>query len=219
MAPPSYSARVTAADAPTTSRNGMPAWIPRLLGTVVAVIVVIWAAFNVLKRLRALLILLLISLFLSVALEPGVNFLAGRGWRRGLATGLMFLLVLLSAGLFIGLMVPLVIDQTVKFVDKLPSYVDQASEFAQRFGVDFSSERIQEAVGGLDDNLQRIAGDVAGSVFGVGQALVGTIFQLLTIGLFTFYMTADGPRFRRNVCSVLPPQRQMEVLRVWEIAI
>ena len=37
--------------------------------------------------------------------------------------------------------------------------------------------------------------------------------------LFTFYMTAEGPKLRRTVCSVLPPDRQIEVLRVWDIAI
>ena len=34
----------------------------------------------------ALLLLLLVSLFLSLAIEPGVNRLARRGWRRGTAT-------------------------------------------------------------------------------------------------------------------------------------
>ena len=43
--------------------------------------------------------------------------------------------------------------------------------------------------------------------------------MLLTVGLFTFYFTADGPRFRRTVLSVLPPARQQHVLWVWEVAI
>jgi predicted PurR-regulated permease PerM len=40
-----------------------------------------------------------------------------------------------------------------------------------------------------------------------------------TIGLFTFYLVADGPRLRRTVCSVLPPGRQAVTLGVWELAI
>ena len=51
-----------------------------------------------------------------------------------------------------------------------------------------------------------------------GQVL-GGLFQLLTVTLFTFYFAADGPRLRRAVCSVLPPARQAEVLRAWEIAV
>jgi predicted PurR-regulated permease PerM len=201
------------------SREGMPPWIPRLLVTIVGIIVGLFAVFNVLQRLRGLIILLLISVFLSIALEPGVNYLHRRGWRRGLATWALFLAVLVSAGLFIGLMVPLIIDQALLLVDRIPSYIDQAAEFAARFGIDFSSDRVADAVTNLDSSLQDVAADVAGSVFGVGTALLNTVLQLLTIGLFTFYMTAEGPRLRRAVCSLLPPERQREVLRVLDIAI
>jgi predicted PurR-regulated permease PerM len=41
-------------------------------------------------RLRSLLVMLLISLFLAFALEPAANLLARRGWRRGLATATVF---------------------------------------------------------------------------------------------------------------------------------
>jgi predicted PurR-regulated permease PerM len=49
--------------------------------------------------------------------------------------------------------------------------------------------------------------------------VIGTIFKLLTIGLFTFYLTADGPRFRRAICSYLPAKHQTTVLWTWEVAI
>ena len=198
----------------------MPPWLPRLLATIVAIAVILFAAFHVLRRLRGLLILVLISFFLSIALEPGVNFLSKRwGWRRGWATGAIFLILLLVVGLFIGLMAPLVVDQVARFVDNVPRYLDEISQFAARFGVEFSSDRLQEALTGVDSDLQRFATDLAGSLFGVGTALLNTIFQLLAIGLFTFYMTADGPRLRRTVLSVLPATRQREVLRMMDVAI
>jgi len=212
-----YARRVTSGS--KSSRNGMPSWIYRLIAVIVATIVGLWAVFNVTQRLRSLLIILLISLFMSIALEPGVKYFHSKGWRRGWATGFMFLIVLIAAGLFVGLMVPLVIDQTVKFVDQIPDYIEDIAVFAARFGVELSPDRASEALTNFDTNLQTIAADVAGSVFGVGQALLNTVFQLLTIGLFTFYMTAEGPKFRRTVCSVLPPDHQREVLRAWEIAI
>src|SRR5690606_15831568 len=42
---------------------------------------------------------------------------------------------------------------------------------------------------------------------------------LFTIALFTFYMVADGPRFRRTVLQFLPAERQERVVDGWEIAI
>lgn len=193
--------------------------MPRLLVTIVLIAVGLFSAYHVLHRLRSLLVIIGISLFLSIALEPGVNYLARKGWKRGLATGLMFFALVAVVGLFIGLMVPLIIDQVSRLVTKLPQYVDQAAELLARFGIDFSSAKLAEAVKNIDQNLSTFAADIAGSIFGVGQALLSTVFQLLTIGLFTFYMTADGPKLRRTVCSVLPHERQLEVLKVWEIAI
>jgi predicted PurR-regulated permease PerM len=49
--------------------------------------------------------------------------------------------------------------------------------------------------------------------------VVSAIFEVFTIGLFTFYLVADGPKLRRAVCSVLPPNRQRDVLWAWDVGI
>ena len=54
---------------------------------------------------------------------------------------------------------------------------------------------------------------------GFSLSAVGVVFQFFTILLFTFYLVADGPRFRRTVCSFMRPDRQIEVLANWEVAI
>lgn len=200
-------------------RRHMPPWIPRLLATVVLLVVGLFVAYHVVSRLRGLVLILVISLFVSVALEPGVDALARRGWRRGLATWAMFLALLGSLGLFVGLMVPLIVEQVSRLVARLPEYVERAYGFLDRIGFEVSAERLSEAVAAIDADLGGLATDVVGSLFGVGQRLLGTILRLLTIGLFAFYMTAEGPRLRRAVCSLLPPGRQIEVLRAWEIAV
>ena len=65
----------------------------------------------------------------------------------------------------------------------------------------------------------KYASQLAGNVVGAGSTVLALLFDGLTIALFTFYLCADGPRFRRTICSVLPPRTQREVLRAWEIAI
>lgn len=206
-------------DSPAVNRYGMPRWVPRLILIVTLVIIGLFAAYHMLRAVRTLIVLLLISFFLSIALEPGVNFLSRKGWRRGLATGVIFLVAVIVVGSFIGLMVPLVVDQVARFIDNLPGYVDQVAEFAGRFGLDFSSERLREALANLEQDIGGFAADVAGGIFGVGTALLGTIVQILAVALFTFYMTADGPRLRRAMLSMLPAARQREVLWAIEIAI
>ena len=202
-----------------TGRQDIPSWAPGLLRRAVAVVIFLFFAWNLVKALRGFLVLLLIALFLSIALEPGVTYLARKGWRRGLATGVIFAAFGLAGLAFVGLMVPLIVDQVVMLVRNLPSYAERLSDFLARFDIDFSQERIDEAVASMDLSLEGIAGDAVGTVFGVGSRLVTTFFQLLTIALFTFYFTAEAPRLRRVILSVLPPDKQREALRVMEIAI
>ena len=49
--------------------------------------------------------------------------------------------------------------------------------------------------------------------------MANVLFQVFTIGLFAFYLVAEGPKLRRTVCSLLPQKRQRYVLEVWDVAI
>jgi predicted PurR-regulated permease PerM len=113
-------------------------------------------------------------------------------------------------------MVPLVIDQVQELVERLPGFLREASVYTERwFDIELTSERLLEQIAGAQTSVARLAANVAS----VGAFLLGVLFQLLTIGLFTFYFVADGPRFRRAVCSILPPRAQREVLTALEVAI
>lgn len=199
--------------------HGMPPWVPRLLAQITGIVVLLWAAYHVGRALRGFLILLLISLFLSTALEPGASFLEKRGWRRGVATGVMFILGVQAVLLVVGLMLPLVIDQTQKLIDSVPGYIDQVSGLLADYDIEVSTEELVDAVTNIDASVPSLAGGVGGTLLGFGSAVVGTVFQLLTIGLFTFYLTADAPRIRRAVLRLFPQERQRMLLRIQEIAV
>ena len=66
-----------------TGTEDLPSWVPPLLRRIVAVIILLFFVWNLVKALRGFLVLLLIAAFLSIALEPGVTYLARKGWRRG----------------------------------------------------------------------------------------------------------------------------------------
>ncbi|HYZ14138.1 MAG TPA: AI-2E family transporter [Actinomycetota bacterium] len=198
------------------SPSGMPTWIPKLLLQIVFTVFAAYAAFSIFRRLRDLVVWLITALFLSFALEPGVNWLVGRGWRRGAATAVLLFALALLVVVIIALMVPLVIDQVQELVQRLPGFLAEASVYTERwFDIELTSERLLEQIAGAQTSVARLAANVAS----IGAFLVSVLFQLLTIGLFTFYLVADGPRFRRVVCSLLPPRRQREVLSAWEVAI
>jgi predicted PurR-regulated permease PerM len=201
---------------PDRERDRMPAWIPRLLILVVLTAFATYAAFSLIRRLRDLVVWLVAALFLSFALEPAVNWLVARGWRRGVATAAVLFGLGLLVLMMIALMVPLVIDQVQELIARLPDWLAEASVYTERwFDLELTGERILDRIANAQTDIRAIAANLAS----IGAFILGLLFQLLTIGLFTFYFVADGPRFRRAVCSMLPPRRQREVLAAWDIAI
>lgn len=197
----------------------MPRWLPRAMVLALALIAAFQLGSWAFHQLTGLLINILIAFFLALAIEPAVSRMAARGMRRGLATFLVFLgLMILTAG-FVTLLGSMLAGQIIKMVEGFPQYLDSVIHWVnQTFHAKLRRVDVQE---GLlhSDWLRKYAQNSAAGVLDVSAQVLGGLFQLLTITLFSFYFAADGPRLRRAICSVLPPARQTEVLRAWEIAV
>ena len=111
------------AHGPVIAGTRMPQWvIPATIifwtGALVAVAVrYMWS------QLGGTMVLLIISLFLSLAIEPGVNRLAKHGWRRGNATAvllfgvaLLFLLFLVAIGTLVGSQIADLLQNTESYI-------------------------------------------------------------------------------------------------------
>ncbi|MFV0133273.1 AI-2E family transporter [Streptomyces sp. HMX87] len=204
----------------TTGPNGrMPRWLPRAMVLALSLYAVFQLGSWAFHQLTGLLINILIAFFLALAVEPAVSWMAARGMRRGLATALVFLAVTAAAAGFVTLLGSMLAGQIVKMVEDFPQYLDSVINWINtHFHTELRRVDIQE---GLlrSDWLRNYVQNSASGVLDVSAQVLGGLFQMLTILLFSFYFAADGPRLRRALCSVLPPARQAEVLRAWEIAV
>lgn len=212
---------VTADQSPARPRDDkMPKWVLRSIllgfGLYVGIDIGRW----LLGRTSDLLIMLLVALFISFALEPSVDALNRRGWRRGVATATVFLTVLLVMVGFMAAIGKVVVDETAQLIDNAPTYVDRLVEFANdNFGADLNADEISAELTAEDGPARGAATSLAGNAVTLSFTAVGALFRLLTIGLFAFYLVVDGPRLRRAVCSTLPPERQHRVIEAWDLAI
>ncbi|WP_457030308.1 AI-2E family transporter [Kitasatospora sp. P5_F3] len=200
--------------------QGMPKWLPRAM--VLALLLV--GAFQLVdwafRQLIDLLVMLLVAFFLSLAMEPAVDRMAARGVRRGLGTFLVFIGLAAAIAGFLTALGTLLVDQVAKIAGDLPHLVENLlGWFNRTFHQTVSLDQLQEKLLKDSGNIEKYAQQAADNVWGVSSTLIGGLFQAFTVGLFTFYFTADGPRVRRTVCSLLPPAKQAEVLRAWEIAL
>jgi predicted PurR-regulated permease PerM len=201
-------------------RQPMPPWVPRAIALFWLGLAGLYAVYWIGTRLRTLLVILLVSLFVALAIEPAVDWLSKRGWRRGWATALVFGVFVILAAIFVGAIGSLLVNQVSSLARSAPAHVDDAINWVnQRFHTNLSTQRINQELTDPNGPVRRAAGRLAGNALGVGQSLLGVIFQVATIALFTFYLAADGPRLRRTICSVFSPERQRAVLQAWNLAI
>ena len=178
----------------------------------------LWYLQGVLESLRSLFIMLLVALFVSFAVEPAVNALERWNIRRGLGTALVFLALLAGLGGFGFAMASLLSEQVTELNDNLPGYLESIDEFLEdNFGIENATTDVRANwdTGALAERLSGFADDLAR----FGSTVANVLFQVFTIGLFAFYLVAEGPKLRRTVCSLLPQKRQRYVLEIWDVAI
>ena len=198
----------------------MPRWVPRAIILFFVVQLFYQFTLSALVSLRGFLLTVLVSLFLSFAIEPAVNSLSRRGMRRGPATGLVFLILVIVIGIFMFAIASLVVDQVAKLGDNSPAYVERAQNFINdKFDVNINTDSLREQLDNSDSTVRKALDQLAGNAVSIGTSAIGIVFQMLTIALFTFYFVADAPRLRRSLLRRLPPERQTVVLNTWELAI
>lgn len=207
--------------APTPRRGDeMPRWLPRAIGLFFAGALGLFILQALFFRVRTLLVVIIVSLFASFAIEPAVNYLQGRGMRRGLATFACMFGSFVLLTLFVLAMGAVVVGEVADFVDQSPEYIQSIETWVNdNFDAEFDADDVIDQLSDADGPLRDAATNLAGNALSISVTVVGVIFQLFTVALFTFYLVADGPRFRRTICSFLRPDRQRAVLSGWEIAI
>lgn len=171
----------------------MPAWLPRAMILALALYGCFQLGSWAFDQLIGLLTNILIAFFLALAIEPAVSRMATRGMRRGLATFLVSLGVLIFGVGFVVLLGSMLAGQIVDMVEDLPQYLDSVINWVnQTFHTSLSRVEVQDSLL-HSDWLQKYVQNSATGVLDVSTTVLGGLFRLLTIFLFSFYFAADGP--------------------------
>jgi predicted PurR-regulated permease PerM len=205
---------------PWSAPEHLPRWVWKAvaifwLGYIVSIV-----TRSVWSSLSALFLLLLVSLFLSLAIEPGVNRLAARGWRRGTATAVILIGVFLGFLIFIAAIGTLVGQQIATLLGDSEKYVNRTVNFLNsKFDTHINASQVIASINDEDGAVQKFIRSQQGKVVDLSVTALGVLVKALSVLLFTFYLVADGPKLRRVICSRLRPDRQRRVLGGWELAI
>ncbi len=164
---------------------------------------------------RAALIILGTSLFLALALNGPVSRLARHlpDRNRTLSTAISFFAVMLFLGAVIFLVIPPIVQQTVKFIDSAPEMVRTLSTQWQGFGDIVEKYHIQpqvdQAVASMQADAARwVAGFGKNFVSGIGSAFALFAASLLVLAL-TFLMLVEGPEWMKRIWGLYRDERRL----------
>lgn len=172
---------------------------------VAAAAIILWAAFSA----RQILVLVGLSLFIALGLDPLVTWLQRRSLPRWAAVAIV---VVAALGCFAGvvaLIVPVVTTQVTNLVVNLPHYerfLTSRSSFIGRTNYRYHVfTRLQQYLTGRSSSLAR-------GIVGVGRAVFSAVVSTLILVVVTIYLLADLPRIKRTIYQLAPRSRRARVV-------
>jgi predicted PurR-regulated permease PerM len=188
----------------------------RAILRIVLIIVAVVLSLYLIYRLRKPITWVMISLFLAVALSPGVNYL-NRYMRRGLAIASVYL-ALLGAIVGLGLvLIPPIVTQVNKLADNAPQYAQDVQDYVNKNKRLRKLERDYKITDKLKTEAEKLPsklGNAAGVLKDIGFGIVNSLFALITILVLTAFMLSSGPRWRRAFIDLQPPDRRDRIERI-----
>lgn len=182
--------------------------------TIIRVMLVVLAfvlGLQFLYATRSALTLIFVALFLALALNPPVSFLAKRlpGNSRGLATAVAYLVVLLSLSFIIYATVPPLVSQTRVFIDDLPQYVEELKD-----GNGFAAQQIdrfdlEEELDNFEGQATRWLSHAGGPLLAFLQRLSANLISVITVLVLTFFMLVEGPAWMEKFLQLQPKDKQV----------
>ena len=157
---------------------------------------------------RSVLVLVVVSAFLAIGLNPTVSRLERLGMRRGVAVGIVFLGVALFFSLFGYAILPPVVEQVSRIVQQLPHFIQELErnrtvhDLDKRFGV------INKLQGYVTGDL---ATQAASNLVSIGSTIASLVFRGLTVLILTLYFLSSFNTIKGTVYRIVPRSRRARV--------
>jgi len=186
-----------------------------------AVLVVLAVALTLLLVyvLRQPLTWIFIAAFIAVAVAGPINFLQ-RYMKRGLAIALVYLGLILTPFILMGLLVPPIVEQANNLVQNLPRYAREVTEFVNGNAQLRSLQEEYDITGRLEEEASKLPGrlgDAAGVLSDIGLGIVNSIFAGVTILVLSIFMVGgSGRRFLNAWARQYHPEREAWLHRLFE---
>jgi predicted PurR-regulated permease PerM len=161
-------------------------------------------------------VLIIISLFFAMGLNPAVLFIEKRGLNRAKAVAVTVALVVGFVGLFIWVAAPLIIDQVNALIHNAPQLISdlKSNSTINQLNKDYGIvDTIQSKVESSIKDGKFVIG-AFGGVIGVGKAVISGALSMLTILVLTLYFLAALPTVTQDAYRLVPASRRVRVAKI-----
>ncbi|WP_256863265.1 AI-2E family transporter [Microbispora sp. GKU 823] len=168
-----------------------------------------WLLVEAIASAGSALVLIVVSLFLAIGLNPAVEALQRRNLSRRLAITIVFGSVIAFFVVFGLAVVPPLTEQTTGFVRQLPDYVQQLQNHPLIRSVD---ERYQ-----ILDKIQQyvasggLATQMFGGLLGVASVMISALFSAFTVLVLTLYFLGSLNSIKETAYRFVPRSRRTRV--------
>ncbi len=163
----------------------------------------LWSA---LTTLQSIIIIIVLSLFIALGLNPMVEWMTRRRVPRALAVFLVMVGVLLVVGLAATALLPVVSSQGALLYKNAPIYVQSLRDNQQLANLDAQYHfitRIQDFLssGNLLNTLWT-------GLLGAGKVVVNAVFSVIVTMVLTAYFLASLPQIKSTIYALSPGSRR-----------
>jgi predicted PurR-regulated permease PerM len=178
----------------------------RTLLRILAIVIGVTIVLTILWEARQVISWLIISLFLTLALNPLVSWIERRAHvGRGIAITLAYLLVAIAIAAVGWTFVPKLVSEVNGFVQHLPNYVHDLTHGRGRLGFLERKyhvvEKVREQVN--KGGASRLLG-LSGAALSITKSVLTIITATVTIVFLTFFMLLEGGRWVEGFYGFLP---------------
>lgn len=184
----------------------------KVVGLIIATVLILAA----LRQAAHALFLIGTALFLALALNAPVHWLATHmpGRLRGSRTAgttISFLIVVIILGAFLASVVPPIVKQSQNFISSVPSLIESAQKTDNSLGRFVNRYNLQDKAKSLTNDLSSRLQTVGTKAFSTISSVSSSLFAMLAVLAMTFMMLIEGPRWGRFLRSLVPPGKQRTV--------
>ncbi|MDX6226377.1 MAG: hypothetical protein QOE64_2753 [Frankiales bacterium] len=161
---------------------------------------------QIVTGVSSVLVIIVVSMFLAIGLNPAVEALMKRGASRRAAVSVVFLGVI---AFFVGLgaaVIPPVVSQTSNFAKNYSSYIKQAESNATIHRLDQRLHFIKPLESQVKDG--KFVNNAFGGILGATKTALSATFTTLTILILTLYFVSSLPTIKRAAYQLVPRSRR-----------